>query len=61
METVLTVLLVRFGIIAAALVVLGLGVLGVVLVLRRHGRGEQARRLVEFAARQAAETRRWRR
>jgi len=61
METVLTMLLVRFGIIAAGLVVLGLLLFAVVLTLRKHGRGEDARRLAEFATRQVFDSRRRRR
>lgn len=61
METVLTLLLIRFGIIAAGLVVAGLALFGVVLLLRRYGRGKQARQLTEFAARQVLQARRRRR
>ncbi|GAB3585305.1 hypothetical protein GCM10027445_62650 [Amycolatopsis endophytica] len=50
METVLTVLLVRFALIAAVVVAVALVVLAVVLVLHRRGRGDQARRVAETAA-----------
>ncbi|KAA9164885.1 hypothetical protein FPZ12_006370 [Amycolatopsis acidicola] len=61
METVLTVLLVRFGIIAAVVVLLGLALFAVVLWMRKHGRGDQARQLAEFATRQVLDNRRRRR
>ncbi|GAA3810056.1 hypothetical protein [Amycolatopsis thermoflava] len=50
METVLTVLLVRFALIAAVVVALALVVLAVVLVLHRRGKGDQARRVARTAA-----------
>ncbi|AIJ20516.1 hypothetical protein [Amycolatopsis methanolica] len=50
METVLTVLLVRFALIAAVVVALALVVLAVVLVLHRRGKGDQARRVAHTAA-----------
>ncbi|MBB4684253.1 hypothetical protein [Amycolatopsis jiangsuensis] len=43
METVLNVLLIRFGIIAGVVVVLGLAVFAVVVALRRRGQGDRVR------------------
>ncbi|MDN5914381.1 MAG: hypothetical protein L0I76_04620 [Pseudonocardia sp.] len=43
METVLTMMLIRFGLIALVVVALGLAAFAVVLVLRRAGRGDAAR------------------
>ncbi|MDQ0377751.1 hypothetical protein [Amycolatopsis thermophila] len=62
METVLTVLLVRFALIAAVVVAIALVAFAVVLVLHRRGRGDQARRVArtaaELATRQIANRRR---
>lgn len=44
METVLTMMLIRFGVIALVVVVLALAAFAVVLVLRRSGRADDARR-----------------
>lgn len=54
METVLTLLLVRFALVALVVVVLALGVFAVVVVLRRRGRADQARAGVEQLVRLAA-------
>ncbi|MER7129371.1 hypothetical protein [Streptosporangium saharense] len=50
METVLTLMLVRFGLIAGGLVVVALVLFGVAVTLRRRGRGAQVRRYAEAAA-----------
>ncbi|MBB4920658.1 hypothetical protein [Streptosporangium saharense] len=50
METVLTLMLVRFGLIAGGLVVVALVLFGVAVTLRRRGRGAQVRRYAETAA-----------
>ncbi|MFD0889408.1 hypothetical protein ACFQ08_33150, partial [Streptosporangium algeriense] len=50
METVLTLLLVRFGLIVGGLVVVALVVFGVAVTLKRRGRGAQVRRYAEAAA-----------
>lgn len=51
METYLTLMLVRFGLIAAGVVVLGLVAFGVAVALRRRGYGERVRRGVDQATR----------
>jgi hypothetical protein len=51
METVLNLLLIRFGLIAGGLVVLGLVVFAVAVSLRRKGKGDQVRDGVATAAR----------
>ncbi|MFG2227499.1 hypothetical protein [Streptomyces sp. NPDC048644] len=53
METYLNLMLVRFGLMAAGLVVLALVVFGVALALKRRGRLDQARRYADPAARAA--------
>ncbi|MEV7013787.1 hypothetical protein [Streptosporangium sp. NPDC051022] len=54
METVLTLLLIRFGVIVGALVVLTLVVFAVVVALRRRGGLGRARRYAEPAAQAVA-------
>ncbi|GAA3524049.1 hypothetical protein GCM10022222_02970 [Amycolatopsis ultiminotia] len=54
METVLTVLLVRFGIIAGVVVVLGLAAFAVIVRLRRRGKGDRVRAGASALARHAA-------
>jgi hypothetical protein len=51
METVLNLLLLRFGILALGVVVLALGAFAVLVALRRRGRIESARRGAEQLAR----------
>ncbi|GAA3165073.1 MULTISPECIES: hypothetical protein [Streptomyces] len=53
METYLNFMLIRFGLIAAVLVVVALLVIAVALVLKRRGRLDQARRYADPAARAA--------
>ncbi|MFG3256840.1 hypothetical protein [Streptomyces sp. NPDC048172] len=53
METYLDLMLLRFGIVAAGLVVLALVLFAVALGLKRRGRLEDARRLAEPAVRAA--------
>ncbi|WP_037064406.1 hypothetical protein [Pseudonocardia acaciae] len=54
METVFTVLLVRFALIVGALVVLALVVFAVALMLKRRGKLDQARQRAAPFAREAA-------
>ncbi|MEV7908500.1 hypothetical protein [Streptomyces anulatus] len=54
METVLNLLLIRFGVIVGALVVVALIVFAVAVALRRRGRLDQARRYAEPTARAIA-------
>ncbi len=54
METVLNLLLIRFGVIAGAVVVVALVVFAVAVALRRRGRIDQARRYAEPTARAIA-------
>ncbi|WP_326569689.1 hypothetical protein VSH64_01125 [Amycolatopsis rhabdoformis] len=51
METYLTFMLIRFGLIAGGLVVLGLIAFGVALALKRRGHGDRVRDGVAKAAR----------
>ncbi|TMR89097.1 hypothetical protein [Nonomuraea basaltis] len=51
METMLNLLLIRFGVIVGALVVLALIVFAVAVALKRRGRIDQARRYAEPVAR----------
>ncbi|WP_033289593.1 hypothetical protein [Amycolatopsis jejuensis] len=51
METVLNVLLIRFGIIAGIVVVVGLTGFALVVWLRRRGKGEQVATLAKSAVR----------
>ncbi|MEU4673341.1 hypothetical protein AB0F91_36660 [Amycolatopsis sp. NPDC023774] len=51
METVLDVLLIRFGLIAAGLAVLGLVVFALVVTLRRRGKGHHVTTAARFVAR----------
>ncbi|MEU9112261.1 hypothetical protein AB0D04_10800 [Streptomyces sp. NPDC048483] len=53
METYLNLMLVRFGLIAGAVVVLALVVFAVALSLKRRGRLDQARRYADPAVRAA--------
>ncbi|MFD7163505.1 hypothetical protein [Streptomyces violascens] len=53
METYLNLMLIRFALIAGAVVVLALLAFAVALVLKRRGRLGEARRLAEPAARAA--------
>ncbi|RJQ86269.1 hypothetical protein [Amycolatopsis panacis] len=55
METVLNVLLIRFGIIAGVVVVLGLAVFAAVVALRRRGKGEWVRAGAKTVARAMGE------
>lgn len=55
METVLTMLLIRFGLIVGGLVVLALIVFAVALVLRRRGKLDGARERIAPLARGAAQ------
>ncbi|MEU1733650.1 hypothetical protein [Streptosporangium sp. NPDC020145] len=50
MQTVLTLMLVRFGLIVGGLVVVALIAFGVAVTLKRRGRGAQVRRYAEAAA-----------
>ncbi|WP_409181422.1 hypothetical protein F9C11_33835 [Amycolatopsis sp. VS8301801F10] len=54
METVLNILLIRFGIIAGIVVVLGLGAFAVIVSLRRRGKGERVREGAAVLAKSAA-------
>ncbi|MGW4484685.1 hypothetical protein ACWEOE_12670 [Amycolatopsis sp. NPDC004368] len=57
METYLTFMLVRFGLIAGGLVVLGLIAFAVAVALKRRGHGDRVREAARFAGRALAERR----
>ncbi|WP_167756462.1 MULTISPECIES: hypothetical protein [unclassified Amycolatopsis] len=54
METVLNILLIRFGIIAGIVVVVGLGAFALIVSLRRRGKGERVREGAAVLAKSAA-------
>ncbi|WP_020658508.1 hypothetical protein [Amycolatopsis benzoatilytica] len=54
METVLNILLIRFGIIAGIVVVVGLAGFALIVSLRRRGKGEQVRAGAATLAKSAA-------
>ncbi|MYW89653.1 hypothetical protein G3I59_03195 [Amycolatopsis rubida] len=53
-ETVLNILLIRFGIIAGIVVVVGLGAFALIVSLRRRGKGERVREGAAVLAKSAA-------
>ncbi|WP_037366455.1 hypothetical protein [Amycolatopsis orientalis] len=54
METVLNILLIRFGVIAAIVVVVGLAGFALIVSLRRRGKGERVREGAAVLAKSAA-------